>query len=288
MRQSLKFRTRFCLIVTTSLVLVGCSGEQKQHAAGSPEALLEAEGEWALVEEKQAPSPEQKHMNSRQQVNPAMVESSGAYTEKVSESEANDDVHFRVLRLERQMNALQGNFDKMLPPLGMKANADRELNRAVEEIQASKMAEASAPMPPKVERIEPYPDLQPKKKEPVKQAAMPKPVTGGALQVSGIRVGEHPGKTRLVLDVTGPSKFTADVDTAENLMVVELPGAGWGAATNKSFGNSPLLKGYSVQPSGDGSRLVLELKKPAKLTMKSALPPNEQYGHRIVFDLATN
>ena len=299
MKNRFPHSARLGLLLASSLVVFACSGEQK-HAAGSPEALLEAEGDWALVEDKQAPTPEQKHMDSRQKVKPGQqTEGHNAYTEKVAESGANDDVHFRVLRLERQMDALQGNFDKILPPLGQKAAADRELNKAVEEIQSDRIAEAAtqkAPPPPMLkplpEKIEPYPlkeavaPLAIKKEVIATTTPAPKPVTGGALQVSSVRVGEHTGSSRLVLDTSGPVKFTADLDSAENLLVVELPGVAWNAATQKAFGNSPLLKSYSAQPSGDGTRLVIELKKAAKLTMKTALPPNEVHGHRIVFDLA--
>jgi hypothetical protein len=300
MKNRFSHSARLGLLFASSLVVFACSGEQK-HAAGSPEALLEAEGDWALVEDKQAPTPEQKHMVSRQKVKPGQqTQGHNAYTKKVAESGANDDVHFRVLRLERQMDALQGNFDKILPPLGQKAMADRELNKAVEEIHSDRLAEAAvekAPPPPMlkapVEKIEPYPLKEAAaplavKKEVVAMTTTPAPksVSGGALEVSSVRVGEHTGSTRLVLDTSGPSKFTADLDAAENLLVVELPGVAWNAAAQKAFGNSPLLKSYSAQPSGGGTRLVIELKKTAKLTMKTALPPNEVHGHRIVFDLA--
>lgn len=260
---------------------------EQKPAAGSPEALLEAEGDWALVEDKKAADPEKQHMDSRKQVNPSQTQGHNAYTEKVSDSGANDDVHFRVLRLERQMENLQGDVDKLLPPLGAKAKADRDLNTAVEEIQSARMGEIK-PYPmkeaPPTAKAEAKPVPAPKKAE-----APVKPAVGGALQVTGVRVGDHPGKTRLVLDLTGPSKFTADLDSAENLLVVELPGAAWSAAATKSFGGHALLKSYSTQKSGDGTRLVFELKKSSKLTMKSSLPPNSTYGHyRVVMDLSAN
>jgi hypothetical protein len=271
------FKNRALLLLTLPVLLSACSGEQKP-AEGTPEALLAAEGEWSLVEERQAPSPQQKHMNSRLQVNPAQTQGHNAYTKTVEESPANEDVHFRVLRLERQMDALQGNFDKIIPPLAGRANADRDLSRAAEEIQASRqneMAAANLAAPKKPEA----------KLSAVKPVAA-KPAIGGALTVSGLRVGDHPGKTRLVLDLNGSSKFTADLDPAENILVIELPGAGWSAAAQKSFGNHPLLKAYSTQSANGSTRLVIELKKAAKLGMKTAMAPNATYAnHRIVLDL---
>lgn len=288
---------RCALLLGVSLLAAGCTGGKKP-VTGSPEALLEAEGEWALVEE-QAPNPQQKHMSSRKQVNPqAQTGGHNSYTQSVAESGANDDVHFRVLRLERQMSDLQQDFDKILPPLGQKARADRELNTAVEEIEASRIAEIkpAAPVPEAKAPAEP-----PKKAEKAEQPVVSesKPVAevppakagapSGALSVTGVRVGDHPGKTRLVFDLTGPTKFTAELDAAENLLVVELPGASSGLAAEKNFGGHPLLKSYSAQSSPEGTRLVFELKKSARLAMKTSMLPNPTYmHHRVVIDLAAN
>jgi len=106
--------------------------------------------------------------------------------------------------------------------------------------------------------------------------------------VRALRTGEHPGKTRLVLDLTGESKYRADIDNEENLLLIELSDAGWSAASQKLM-NHPLIKGYSTQaaPNG-GTILALELKKPVKILGSSALKPNAQYGNRIYLDIAAS
>jgi hypothetical protein len=280
------YKNHLVLLLTLPLILAACSGEQKP-ADGTPEALLVAEGQWPLVEERQAQSPQQKHMNSRKQVSPSQTEGHNGYTQTVEESAAHEDVHFRVLRLERQMSALQGDFDKILPPLSDRAKADQALGRAVDDIQGARKAQTlSEPQrtakPQAAATTAPSPAAEkPKTASPQPQKAKP-----GALAVSSLRVGDHPGKTRIVLDLTGPGKFSADLDGAENILLIELPGAQWLAAAQKSFGAHPLLQSYSVQSSGDSTRLVVALKKAAKLGTQESLSPNATYNnHRIVIDL---
>lgn len=291
------YACRFALLFSASAVLFSCSSEPPKPAEGSPEALLAAEGEWALVEDKQAPSPQQKHMQSRKQVNPSQTQGHNAYTKTVAESDANDDVHFRVLRLERQMNALQGDFDKILPPLSQRAQADRALNEAVEDIQGRQQGFA-APEPTKVPEPMKLADKPAKKPEQPRTASAARPAVqkpeaakaqkpaSGALAVTGVRLGDHPGKSRIVLDLSAQPKFSAELDSAENIVLVELPGAAWSAPAQKTYSNHPLIKSYSAQSSDGITRLVIELKKSAKIGMKEVLPPNPTYAnHRIVLDL---
>lgn len=108
----------------------------------------------------------------------------------------------------------------------------------------------------------------------------------GAVNVVDLRMGEHPGKTRLVLDLTGASGFSYDMNNKDHVLFVELPGAGWAGQREKIMGNHPLIAGYMAQPAGArGSTLAIKLKKNTKVVFSSALPPNEVRGHRIVLDL---
>lgn len=298
------------------LMISACSPPPPK--AGSPEALLNAEGEWKLVEEERLPSPEQKHKSTRAQVNPK--KSSAGYTENVKLAQVDEDVHFRVLRLERQMNTLRSDFNKILPPLAEEARAAKSMEAALAEIQTAAgdvdasdqvLAEAAAaPTPTSV--AAPVPMPAPSSDSPSSKGRAPAPpmvitpekpqsanvpaksaraveksvVPAGAAQVTALRVGEHPGKTRLVLDVSAASKFSADMDANENILVVELPSVSWSAPMHKAFDSHSILKSYTAQSSAEGTRLVIEMKGPAKLAMKSALAPNDVYGHRIVLDVA--
>jgi hypothetical protein len=215
---------------------------------------LSAEGEWTLIEEKRSPSPVQKHMQSREQVKPAQISKSKNYTKKAKDMHVNEDIHFRVLRLERQMDRLRDNIDGVYPTAETKV-------------------------------VEPKLKIDP---APVKVAkAAPKRAVGDGLRVVRVRTGMHPGKVRFVLDVNQKPTFRYDVDNDEKLLLLELPNTGWDASMRKSLGGNPLIKSYSVQKLNNGtSRLAIELKAPVKVGMAKVFAPNNVYGHRIVLDVS--
>ena len=103
------------------------------------------------------------------------------------------------------------------------------------------------------------------------------------INVQGLRIGEHTNMTRLVIDVSGAVKYSYDLDNAENLLVIELPGADWTGAASETLKKSPLVQSWTVQAmeNGQGSRLILNLHKSVKVTKDSALTQPA----RIVFDL---
>lgn len=105
--------------------------------------------------------------------------------------------------------------------------------------------------------------------------------------MNAVRIGEHPGKTRIVLDLNAKADFTADLDNAEKILVVELPGAQWNASAHQSFSDSPLLSAYDVNPSngGKGSILILKLKGPATILYKAAMAADTGTGQKIVIDI---
>jgi len=111
--------------------------------------------------------------------------------------------------------------------------------------------------------------------------------TSQGVAVMDIRVGEHPDKTRVVLDVRGKSSFTTDLDNQEKILVIEIPEAGWNAKPQMTFADSPTIASYSVQKSGDhGTRLVITLKKSAVISYKGTMDNDTKTGQKLVIDIA--
>lgn len=103
--------------------------------------------------------------------------------------------------------------------------------------------------------------------------------------VTGIRVGEHPDKVRIVLDLTGSSGYSADLDNDEKILVIELPDAGWTAASQQELAANPLLASYHTEALGDhGTMLILQLKKASSIAYKAAMG-GEGGTAKIVIDL---
>lgn len=123
--------------------------------------------------------------------------------------------------------------------------------------------------------------------------AVPVAYTPPAVNVNAIqnvRFGNHDGgKSRMVLDVTTPTHFTFDIDNHEKLMVVEIPGTVWSAGPiTRQLQDHPLVQSMTSSPDGaGGTRMVLQLKVPAKVLWSQAIPPAGGQGHRIVIDISS-
>jgi hypothetical protein len=256
-------------------------------------------------------------------------------------------VHFRVLKLERQMSDLRGDFGKLLRPLSKLPTGDNELNDTISQIELNQQQaaaehiamydHAAAPMPGnpgpedakasfglktddevKPMLVAPPPSSQPEyhpSAKPLDRADVPAPPRVETVQppvkaadgpvlakeekaaveqktdagvsgssVTGIRVGEHPGKVRIVLDLSGASNFSAEIDNNEKVLLVDLPNTAWTTDMEKVFKN-PLVKAYIAQKNENGVTLAVKLAAPAKLVMSTKLPPNQTYGHRIALDV---
>jgi hypothetical protein len=148
-------------------------------------------------------------------------------------------------------------------------------------LSSADQAEPPAPPPPAQDPPVPRPKEQP---PPLEQPTRP---AAGHFVVNAMRMGQHSDKLRLVLDVSGETAFNVDLDNQENLLVIELPEAGWNAERERRYDNSPLIRSYSVESIGEGrgSRVILSLKKPTQLLKQQALPPGNNPNYRIFLDL---
>lgn len=269
--------------------------------AETSEDILAAQGSWNIVEEQAADAPMDLHSSAKKKVNPNNRTKKQFVPEEqlanVAGTHGEEDMRYRLLRMEREVAELRGDFDKLLPPLSNLIVADKELDTTIHGIMAKperkpdvtaskqemqemakRVAEAPAPAP----ALAPVTKTVETKVETTQYAA----AADGHTEVKNIRFGEHPGKTRMVLDLTGASKYRADVDNGEKLLLLELSDADWAAASQKIL-KHPLVAGYTAQPAANGgTTLALELKKPVKIVGSAALPPNKSSGHRIYLDLA--
>lgn len=256
--------------------------------ADSSEALLAAEGSWNLVEEQGATAPLDLHSSAKKQVNPNNRQKKTfippSQMANVAGTNGDQDIKFRLLRMELEMQDLRQDFDSLLPPLSTLAEANSPLDNTIQKIMAKprkkpmEQAEASKSMQKMAKAQTPNAAPAPQKAS--------KPSVSGAA-VKNIRFGEHPGKTRMVLDLTGAATYSANVDNTQKQLLIELTGADWATAQEKLI-KHPLVAGYSTKTSANGgTTLALDLKKPVKILGSAALKPNSSRGHRIYLDLAS-
>lgn len=125
------------------------------------------------------------------------------------------------------------------------------------------------------------------KAEPTKKPVTAKKASYRAEKtVLDARVGEQKGVTRLVLDLGQPVKIDYDIDNAEKILLIEIPGFTWSAATAKNFAKSPLISSYQVQTDASGSHLAVQLRKPAKIANYSQIGATGGKSPRAVLDIA--
>lgn len=115
----------------------------------------------------------------------------------------------------------------------------------------------------------------------------PPPAAGDKFTVRNIRFGEHPNKTRIVLDIDSKPDFAISLDNVEKVLLIELPGGAWTTAA-EGTPKSPLIASYSAQSMGAGNAgnmLVVSLKQVTEIVSKDLLPPSSGEGYRLVIDL---
>lgn len=116
--------------------------------------------------------------------------------------------------------------------------------------------------------------------------AQASPAAANGTAVQAVRLGEHPGKVRIVLDVNGKTSYTADLDNGEKILVVELPEAAWNAGTQQAFSGNPVLASYTTESMGSaGTRLIFVLKTGTSIAYKSAMNTPDGNGSKIIIDL---
>lgn len=171
-----------------------------------------------------------------------------------------------------------------LPPIP--ADALPPAETAPVEQQATDMP---APLTPPIPQPAPQaatPPVTPAPTAAPAPAPTPPVAQTAAATVTAIRIGQHPGKVRIVLDLKGKSSYTADLDNAEKILVVELPEAAWTAAAQQNISGNPVIASYSTEPmSGSGTRLIIQVKSSTSIVYQGVMGAEGGADNRVIIDL---
>ncbi|PZP54988.1 MAG: hypothetical protein DI586_08240 [Micavibrio aeruginosavorus] len=113
-----------------------------------------------------------------------------------------------------------------------------------------------------------------------------KPAASGQKIVQDLRIGEKKEYSRLVLDLGQSVKISYDIDNEEKILLVEIPGFEWKAAKTKTFPKSLLIASYQAESDASGSRLVVQLRGPAKIANYSTIDATGGKLPRAVLDVS--
>jgi len=104
--------------------------------------------------------------------------------------------------------------------------------------------------------------------------------------VFDVRIGKHPDKTRVVLDLDGRTAYRARLANGGRALVITLPNAQWDAGPSGLRHAKGLLSGYQQLRGPDGTlHLTLTGVRPMTVSRQFELAAKGRSSHRIVFDL---
>ena len=235
-----------------------------------------------------APTPRMESVMAQGQsaMKPAFgLNTSNLFSEKIRSDSG------RLDRLENAVQGIRNEFDQISPSVNRLVAIEQDVQTLIAQLEA--IAQGGAQTSP-VATSQPVAIQKtaskaiPTAQKTAKKQAVSAPALDGAPAVYGIRIGEHTGKTRLVLDINAPATFAADVDNNEGLLTVAINGAKWTAQTDKAIKNSPFIASYHAENIGDdkGVILAIQLKQEARIAYKDSLKALSGNGSRIVIDLA--
>ncbi len=105
-------------------------------------------------------------------------------------------------------------------------------------------------------------------------------------RVIKMRSGRHPGRTRLVLEVSEITKYKVAIDSIRNVLRIKMYSTDWNIKQQGSLSGSKLLGTYIAREQKDGS-IILEVRlaEKTKILGTMILPPKHSAKHRVVIDL---
>lgn len=100
------------------------------------------------------------------------------------------------------------------------------------------------------------------------------------------RIGEHPDRTRFVIELSDPVRVRVFTLSGPNRIVVDMPEVLWRPGTAERPSGRGAVKSYryGLFRPGD-SRLIIDLSRPVRVAVPMILPPSGGFGYRMVLDL---
>lgn len=116
---------------------------------------------------------------------------------------------------------------------------------------------------------------------------------GAATEVRGLRLGEHPDKSRIVLDLSNETPYALFTLADPYRIVIDLEEVDWSASRRSASASIGLITGYRFGLFQAGnSRLVLDLSGPARVVAAYFLPAAgedaDKDARRLVIDLVAS
>lgn len=279
--------------------------------------LLEAEGNWNLVEENRSYDPAKANLEARKKVDvkrrSKMEELSPHFS---PDAKSGEDTKMRVLRvtksgaesidkegfevvetiLVKPAQTISGSSNTPVIDKTMLADDGNVVKPP--EIPARKRVRmamvgsvVSQPiiMPDLVSGDAPIPEMKPQSNVVKKEKKSSQKNSSTAMNKAkavAVRAGVHPGKTRLVVEVSEVTRYKVAIDEIRKVLRIKMDKTTWGIDPQGSVSGSPLLGTYIARETQDGGVLLeIRLKDVAEIIDTVMLRPNDKSLYRVVIDL---
>ena len=105
--------------------------------------------------------------------------------------------------------------------------------------------------------------------------------------VNSVRIGEHPEKIRITLDLSAPTSYRVLEQNDQARILVELPAATWVATRTWQAAQLNIVSGFTVEEMKEGgTRLIINAVKGITVREEALLEPNGSKGHRLYIDIS--
>ena len=110
--------------------------------------------------------------------------------------------------------------------------------------------------------------------------------SAGLTSVNAVRIGTHPGKIRVVLDIAAPLNYSISHDPVGKSVFVDMPSATWAAAANWQNASQGILNNYRTEtlPAG-GVRLIFGVGDNIKIGASGLLKAYAGKKDRLYIDI---
>ena len=103
--------------------------------------------------------------------------------------------------------------------------------------------------------------------------------------VKAVRIGDHPDKLRLVMDLSAPIQYEINFDPQSNQIFVNIPYVEWGAKDNWISKTGNILNDYRVEKTSNGVQLVMTVAEDVSVGASGLLKASAGRDDRLFIDI---
>ncbi|MFK7839837.1 MAG: hypothetical protein AB8B83_05845 [Bdellovibrionales bacterium] len=270
MFQLLSVRPAYFVFVTSLFVLSGCQISTLMDDGGV-ETSSSASVEASKSKSDDDISPLEQHMLARKDVDPKKVNRKNKFSKTVEDYEREEEMRRNEILSDTQdVRTLRIESDPLDKDESAKSYVERILAKykshqnSIDDSERLKTGDSA-----KAEKV------------------IISENSGLDIFVTDVRIGQHPGKTRIVIDLSDVARFQTSLKEDNKILSVKLPSVSWAVNDAVNVNGGGLVRAYKAEDNTHGSSVEFVLGASSRIAYQKAFKPAEGRGNRIVLDLVS-